>query len=236
MSTPFPGFPYRGRFTPLPDAFFSSLLAQIDSLNELKVVLHIFWVLYRKRGYVKHVTRQELCADKTLMQGLSGPASPDEALAQALQRAAERGVLLHALTGEGAGSEDVYLINSPGSRKQLEEMRQRGPEAAGPALRLEPYRPAVKPDIFHLYEQNVGLLTPLIAEQLKEAEGLYPAEWVEDAFRAAVDANKCSWRYISRILERWSAEGKDVGEPGRRHQDTNPQKYISGKYGHIIKR
>lgn len=236
MSTPFPGFPYRGRFTPLPDAFFSSLLAQIDSLNELKVLLHIFWVLYRKRGYLKYVTRRELRADRTLMQGLTGPGSPDEALAEALQRAAERGVILHALTGEGAGSEDVYVINSPGSRKQMEDMGRQGPATAGPVLRPEPYRPAVKPDIFRLYEENVGLLTPLIAEQLKEAEGLYPAEWIEDAFRVAVDANKRSWRYISKILERWSTEGKDVGEPGRRHQDANPQKYLTGRYGHIIKR
>ena len=68
---------------------------------------------------------------------------------------------------------------------------------------------AQRPNIFVLYEQNIGPLTPLLAEELMEAEDTYPAAWIEDAFREAVELNKRSWRYIQRILERWAAEGKD---------------------------
>ena len=43
-----------------------------------------------------------------------------------------------------------------------------------------------RPNIFVLYEQNIGLLSPLIAEDLKDAADQYPAEWIEAAFREAV--------------------------------------------------
>ena len=65
-----------------------------------------------------------------------------------------------------------------------------------------------RPTIFLLYEQNVGLLTPLVAEELREAEERYPAEWIEEAFRLAIQQNKRKWSYIRAILKRWETEGK----------------------------
>ena len=76
----------------------------------------------------------------------------------------------------------------------------------------------------------------MIAEELKEAEKLYPAEWIESAFKEAVTLNKRSWRYIARILERWAIEGKDDGKPGRDFKkEDDREKYIRGKYGHMVK-
>ena len=41
----------------------------------------------------------------------------------------------------------------------------------------------------------------------------------------------------SRILERWTTEGKGVGESGRHSKkDTSPDKYFKGKYGHLVQR
>ena len=68
-----------------------------------------------------------------------------------------------------------------------------------------------RPNVFRLYEQNIGLLTPMIAEELRDAERHFPAEWIADAFREAVAMNKRSWRYVAAILERWRVQGKDAG-------------------------
>jgi DnaD/phage-associated family protein len=65
-----------------------------------------------------------------------------------------------------------------------------------------------RPNIFALYEQNIGLLTPLIAEDLKDAVNHYPEEWIEAAFREALQHNKRKWSYISAILRRWETEGR----------------------------
>ncbi|QLQ07827.1 MAG: DnaD domain protein [Anaerolineae bacterium] len=71
---------------------------------------------------------------------------------------------------------------------------------------------ALRPNIFVLYEQNIGLLQPIIADELRDAELRYPADWIEDAFRIAVEQNKRAWRYIRAILERWATEGRDAVE------------------------
>ena len=47
-----------------------------------------------------------------------------------------------------------------------------------------------------------------MAETLGEAEDTYPAEWIEDALRIAVQRNKRTWRYVAAILERWQREGR----------------------------
>jgi DnaD/phage-associated family protein len=85
--------------------------------------------------------------------------------------------------------------------------------------RAESVTPAERPNIFVLYEQNVGLLQPIIAEELQEAERAYPQEWIEEAFRIAVENNVRNWKYIRRILERWAAEGKD-NDKGKTREKT----------------
>ena len=91
-------------------------------------------------------------------------------------------------------------------------------------------------NIFSLYEQNIGMITPMIAEELKEAERLYPEEWVRQAFKEAAVLNKHSWRYISRILEHWASEGKEDGKNRRSFKEGSSDKYIKGKYGHLVQR
>jgi len=65
--------------------------------------------------------------------------------------------------------------------------------------------------IFRLYEENIGPLTPLIAETIGDALEQYPFSWIEDAIHIAVAYNKRSWAYCRTILERWLREGKDSG-------------------------
>jgi DNA replication protein len=69
--------------------------------------------------------------------------------------------------------------------------------------------PHDRPTVFTLYEQNVGLLQPIIAEELREAAEIYPADWLEDAFRLSAERNIRNWKYIRAILERWQREGRD---------------------------
>ena len=225
----FVGFPQRMRFTPLPNIFFSQLLAQIDDLAELKATLHIFWRVYHKRGYPKFVTLGELLGDKALMTGIGD----GQALRHGLERAISRGTLLHLVLDREGKREDLYFLNTEADRKAAARIES-GEISLGALPRKEPYLEAEQqPNIFTLYEDNIGMLTPMIAEELKEAERLYPASWIESAFKEAVTRNKRSWRYISRILERWASEG--YGEPGRdSKEDTD--KYFRGRYGHLVKR
>lgn len=233
---PFPGFPARSSFTPLPNLFFTELLPRMGSLPELKLTLHIFWRLYQKRGALKFVTYRELVGDKTLIEGMEETSGADGVLRNALEAAVDRGVLLRLVLEREAAPEEIYFINNEASRKAIARV-QSGELSLGALPQPQPYIKEEKPNIFSLYEQNIGLLTPMVAEELQEAEKLYPAQWIEEAFREAVSLNKRSWRYIARILERWSSEGRESGK-FRRHPKAkrDPDRYIKGKYGHLVRR
>jgi DnaD/phage-associated family protein len=132
---------------------------------------------------------------------------------------------------------DAFFLNTEAGREAIAKV-QRGElvvEESAPGDEI--YLIEEKPNICTLYEQNIGVLTPLIAAELAEAEKTYPASWIEEAFREAVVRNKRQWRYISRILERWSTEGKDNGESGRNSKEKSASdKYVRGKYGHLVQR
>ncbi|GAI54961.1 unnamed protein product, partial [marine sediment metagenome] len=131
---------------------------------------------------------------------------PGEALRQALEMATKRGTILHIVLDRDGVPEDIYFLNTKSDRQvmakvQSGELILSGLKAEGQAdIEAEEL-----PDIFTLYEQNMGMLTPMIAEELREAEKLYPETWIRDAIKEAVNQNKRKWSYISAILERWSA-------------------------------
>jgi DnaD/phage-associated family protein len=234
----FEGFPTRMKFTPIPNLFINRLLPQINDINELKTTLHIFRAIYGKRGYPRFVTFSELLSDTGLRKSLNGnEAGIREVLRDAIDLAVRRRTILLLELDRGGEPEGLYFLNTENDKKVLEKI-QNGEmvlEGLKPGKRVDITETESPPDIFTLYEENVGMLNPLIAEWLKEAENLYPESWIRDAIKEAVSLNKRNWRYIDRILENWSAEGRGDGTH-KRGSETDPDKYIKGKYGRVVRR
>ena len=67
-------------------------------------------------------------------------------------------------------------------------------------------------NVFREYEENIGLLTPLIFDELKQAIERYPESWICDAIKIAVEYNRRHWRYIQQILKSWELQGKKDGK------------------------
>ena len=67
-------------------------------------------------------------------------------------------------------------------------------------------------NVFKAYEENIGLLTPLIFDELKYAVERYPESWICDAIKIAVEYNHRHWRYIHQILKNWELRGKKDGK------------------------
>lgn len=233
------GFPTKMQFTPLPDFFFSNLLPQISDITELKTTLHILRALYHKKGYPRFITYGELLANKSLMSSFKDAAeSPDKVLRNALELATKRGTILHVVLDRDGTPEDIYFLNTEADRQVATKIQNGELSLPGLKAKKQTYTELEElPDIFTLYEQNIGILTPMIAEELRAAEKLYPASWIRDAIKEAVTHGKRKWSYISAILERWSAEGKSDGAYRRDSaKKESPDKYIKGKYGHIVRR
>jgi DNA replication protein len=270
----FVGFPEgKNPTVPVPEVFFTHVLPSIEDGAELKVTMHLFWLLAKKRGQPRCISDRELLNDRVLLRSLrraGDPRSPEDRLRQGLALGVARGTLLGVfLTFVGAdGPAPIawYFFNTPRNQKvvaeieggqmvpahlllnknsteqqalhelatipegselfqgdeqeavepfQEQKQREEIPVAAGVYAKPvgheknHPLHVEVeRPNIFVLYEQNIGLLTPLIAEDLKDAADQYPMEWIEAAFREAVHQNKRNWRYISAILRRWETEGR----------------------------
>jgi len=221
----FPGFPNgRLRFTPVPDVFFSELLPAIDSLSELKVTLHCLWRLHHCGREPRYLCLSELRADSVLLASLDqDPARAQELLGQALAQAVTRGTLLRL--EEEKGQEAWFFLNSQQGRQGFEQAMRGEIRLEGSTPGASPRLARPRPNIYTLYEQSIGLLQPLIADQLRDAEATYPPEWIEEAFQIAVENNRRAWAYVRSILERWAREGKD-GERLR----SDRERYIRGKY------
>ncbi len=234
----FHGFPAKMAFTPVPNLFLNRLMPQIEDIAELKTTLFIIMSIYAKKGYPRFVSFSELMGNGGLIESLRHSAKPaEESLADALKLAVKRQTILQFKIESGSKTEDIYFLNTPADRQAIEKILNGEIELLGIEAGAAPAIPHDDmPDIFSLYEDNIGMLTPIIAEQLKEAEKLYPQSWIRDAMKKAVNQNKRKWDYISAILERWTAEGKSDGTYRRDSEEEDPDKYIKGKYGHMVRR
>ena len=235
---PFDGFPEKAEVTPLPNVFFTVVMPQIQDIAELKTALHIFWLLCSRRGYPRFVTYSELISDPVLASSIGGEGGwKQEELRRALDLAVQDGILLNLKLDRDSESDDAYFLNTAAEKKALNKIKQGEIQLTGLLPKREENSQLPSSDIFSLYEQNIGMLTPMIVEELKEAENIYPVDWIESAFREAVSLNKRSWKYIARILERWKIEGKDDGKLRRNFkEEREPSKYTKGRYGHMVKR
>ena len=186
--------------TPLPDMFFQRLLREITSLSELKVTLYALWRIEHMEGSFRGLPESELDASEI---GLG-----KEDVRVGLDAAVKRGTLLKSMHEAQA----AYFLNSPQGRSAAEAFAKNGwPEGASSA-------PLERPNIFRLYEDNIGPLTPMIADALNDAESTYPHAWVVEAIGLAVQHNKRSWKYAEAILRRWKEEGRAEKQSGRDDQ------------------
>jgi DnaD/phage-associated family protein len=204
--------------------------------------LHLFWLLAQRRGLPKAVSLRELEADRLLLRSVRpvpGPRPAIDFLREGLELAVTRGTVLMLEVGTARHPlSRWYLLHTPHSREAVERLRREEMDPAevlgddaGPVEVVRVYRP----NVFTLYERNIGVLTPLIADQLRAAELEYPPEWIAEAMRLAVEYNKRNWAYVAGILKRWEAEGRSNGVDRRYpEQAGDPEKYTSGRYGHLV--
>ncbi len=226
----FPGFAEgKLRLTPIPNPFFSELLPAIDHLGEMKVTLYAFWALAQKEGSFRYLSRQEMVSDEVLMEGLTSQGiTATEALDDALERSVARGTLLKASINFDEGAETFFFINTPKGRAALTGIEQG--EWLPSGIMDTPIQLSIeRPNIYTLYEQNIGPLTPMIAEKLRDSEQSYSAHWIEDAMRIAVENNVRKWRYIEAILEDWQTRGRDERKD-RGDSEKARRRYVEGEF------
>ncbi|HEV2239331.1 MAG TPA: hypothetical protein VGR57_21930, partial [Ktedonobacterales bacterium] len=142
----FAGFPPgRTPYVPVPEELFTQLAPEIEDAAELKVTLHLFWLLSRKRGAPRCASDRELLADPLLRRTLRRRGDPrpvEERLRAALELALARGTLLRVRVRMDDEIVSWYFFNTERSRQAVERLMS---GSLSPERLLELESPTVGP-------------------------------------------------------------------------------------------
>jgi len=205
----FNGFTSSETFTAVPDSLLRDLLAEIEDADELRATLHAIWRIEHQEGPVRFLRRADFGG-----------------FASGVDKAVSRGTLLKVQNEAG----EFFFLNSPRGRVSVEAIQSGRFDPSN----VQNAPPVERSNIFKLYEENIGALTPLIADMLREAEKEYPSMWFEEAFEIAVAKNARHWRFVEAVLKRWKEKGKDERKD---QQDAvkDFERYTDGEFSEYLK-
>jgi len=217
------GFQRGVQFTPVPNPLLASLLEEIDSLDELKVILRTIHGLHRQRKVPASIDFDELFSDRTVAAMLNASGTQlEKHVESAVEAAVERGILL--VVDGGSEQRRIYLNTEP-VRRALVRQGTDPVKAVRKAVETWADTESSQPklDAVTFYEQNIASVTPLVADNIHAALEEHPEDEVLLAIRYAAEANARSWNYIAAILRRWATEGRpeelDDGRDGTAKRD-----------------
>ena len=214
----FKGFTDSETFSQLPDTFFHQLLRDIDDVAELKVTAYFLWRVEHMDGPFRALSKMDFSVKEL---GLAA----DE-ITRGLESAVKRGSLLKVQREAAV----YFLLNSPRGRAavQVIESGEWNPKSRKSF-------PLERPNVFKLYEENIGPLTPLIADALKDAEESYSPEWIADVIEIAAKNNKRNWKYCEAILKRWKEEGRH-GKKDKQNAVKSSERYTQSEFAEYFKK
>ncbi len=214
----FKGFPDDGdSLIRIPKAFFTQLLPHMNDLPQLRLLLYMYWHSESQQNKVRYFRLVDLSSDPTLVMMMGDKAALDQSLVGLI----ELGALLKA---ELDWMDEVYyFINNPQGQAAVQAI-ENGKWQEVRKNHQPIHLVNEKPNIFKLYEENIGVITPMMAEILKDDEATYPEWWIEKAIKIAVAQNVRTWKYVQAVLKRWQKEGFG-DEQNRRNDSQDPESY-----------
>ncbi len=200
----------------IPETFFRQILPEIEDANLLKLCLYLLWKANTIGDYGISFSIADLMLDKVFTTGLVVDDRDISSLLAELLLMAENKKICVSYNNEGK-SDPLFFINCEAGRSALANAA-RGTTSA--TITLD----QIQPNIFRMYKENIGPLTPLIADALRQAEKEYPQDWIKDALQLAVKNNVRRWRYVESILDRWQKEGRNGTD--RKRDKTDYRSYL----------
>lgn len=226
------GFPKGTRYTPIPNPLLGTLLTEIEDIAEFKIILRVTWMLAQTKGYNRFVTIEEIISDG-IIRITAGKDSDRivDVIKSSIQMAVHRDILVTRVLLKNRVPVRIYTLNDEASKVLFSRMEREGLLIEDDSVTdylhnvIEVEVPT-RPNIYSLYEDNIGLLTPLLVDKLNDAERLYPDSWIRNAFEVAVSNNVRNWGYIEGTLRKWETEGKDDGKSRRHFEKVSLKEYV----------
>ena len=177
-------------------------MSTIDDANEIKLILRAIWLLEHQRGYPRYITRNDLRRDRVLSVAIPDQSDFDRILKSAI----ERGVFL-----------EVSINNNTCLMFNTESARRASIEVSPTTDNLNkdnnydswetPAASTAPADAFRAYEENIGILSPMIRQSILAALEDFTDEDITRAVRIAVENESRSWSFVAGVLRRWARDG-----------------------------
>ena len=225
----FKGFSGKTGNIQIPPEFFSTVLPALQDDDEIRLILILFWYLQNRDENTGYVAVDELLQEP-VVKGLFDQSEIDWTVK--LRTALNKAVADRLVLSGNYRDQQFLFINSPRGAALCQGLAS-GEWVPGDTGIASHSLVEERPNIFALYEQNIGLITPLMAETLADAEKNYPSAWIEEAVKIAVERNARNWRFVEAILRSWKEKGRD--ERDQRSATESRKRDSEGEFGDFIR-
>jgi DNA replication protein len=207
----------------IPRVYFDEVLTHATSYDELQILLAAIRLMMIAGSEPATIDEEAIMRDARLNAVLSTTATSQSStsrIIRALNQSVVRGALVRSSRMEGNRQSIVYQLAGEGQPVADSESQLMDAFDGDSSAPLSPHNPQAA-SVYTAYEDNIGMLTPLVADQIRLALELYPASWVHEAIGEAVAYNRRQWRYIQRVLQNWSADGRITGPASEVNHEAN---------------
>ncbi|MBK15543.1 MAG: hypothetical protein CL770_02500 [Chloroflexi bacterium] len=195
-------------------------IKNLNNINEIKIFLRIIHLIYQKKNLnteTFELSFDEISNDPVTLK-LLGPNSLTKD--QTTKKLKE---ICDVLIMKDFINQKIYTNKVTGITKTVFHM-ETFEKTNDPVISENNPK-----NIFELYEDNVGMLNPMIVDELIQAENKFPFNWIVDAVKESATRNKRNWKYIHTILETWYREGKNNGRTLGNSEKTGYGEYFKRK-------
>ncbi|MQF83047.1 DnaD domain protein [SAR202 cluster bacterium AD-802-E10_MRT_200m] len=208
---------------PVPGLIFGPVLEGIHDVVELKCILRTMFLLHRNRTMNGVIKLDDVLEDVIVSKSLHGNNKGEQRaiVERAVDVAVAYGILLKK-SFQMVESDEVWLFLNNLANRKLIDRTQKELQLTQPfSVVAVTENSSSKINIFQLYEELIGIITPMIAERLKELEQEYSVSSIEEAFRVAAMHDKHRLSYIEGILRSWKEGDRKNGSRGRRAEKVS---------------
>ena len=196
------------KMIPVPAQLFTEILPRLHNESQLRATLYTWYAIMSKGSGQRYVYLSQLLTDPVLLSWFTHLGGKN-GIQRGLDQSCREGIFLQLQIGE---DDKILAPNDESGARLITDMKSESVAHHNQSRDSSPetnYETTVVSNVVEKYENEIGMLTPVIADMIAIAEQMYPTTWILEALDIAAQSNARSWKYVTAILARWKNEGKN---------------------------
>ena len=196
------------KMIPFPVQLFTEILPRLHNESQLRATLYTWYAIMSKGSGQRYFYLSQLLTDPVLLSWFTHLGGKN-GIQRGLDQSCREGIFLQLQIGE---DDKILAPNDESGARLITDMKSESVAHHNQSRDSSPetnYERTVVSNVVEKYENEIGMLTPVIADMIAIAEQMYPTTWILEALDIAAQSNARSWKYVAAILARWKNEGKN---------------------------